>query len=190
MTTLVIVSGAPASGKTTISRRLENDLGIPVLAKDDIKEMLFDRLPQYDRDWSTIEGRMAIAMMYAGASQLLNAGYHVIVESSFNPEHSRPEIAQMIAGREIDVMEVYCTLEHEVRQQRWSERAQTTRHPGHMDSSVQELTVRTEDSPLYPDSAMSIDTGLSPPLYEDRYQEICAAIKETLGTGGRYETTN
>jgi len=50
--------------------------------------------------------------------------------------------------------------------------------------------VRTEDSPLYPDSAMSIDTGLSPPLYEDRYQEICAAIKETLGTGGRYETTN
>lgn len=187
---LVIVSGAPASGKTTISRRLEKDLGIPVLAKDDIKEMLFDRLPQYDRDWSTIEGRMAIAMMYGGASQLLDAGYHVMIESSFNLEHSRPEIEQMVANRAIDIVEVYCRLEQEVRQRRWDERTQTTRHPGHMDGPAHQLSVRIEDAPLFPDIALVIDTGLSPPDYEKRYQEIYATIKETLGTGGRYEATN
>jgi predicted kinase len=187
---LVIVSGAPASGKTTISRRLEKDLDVPVLAKDDIKEMLFDRLPQHDRDWSTIEGRMAISMMYAGAKQLLDAGYHIMIESSFNVEYSRPEIMQLVTDHSIGIIEVNCIVDHEVRQRRWSERAQTTRHPGHMDSATHQLSVRTEDEPLFPDLALVIDTGASPPLYEDRYQQICTAIQKTLGTGGRYETTN
>lgn len=187
---LVIVSGAPASGKTTISRQLEKDLEIPVLAKDDIKEMLFDRLPQYDRDWSTIEGRMAITMMYAGASHLLDAGYHAMIESSFNVDYSRQEIADIAARSGADVVEIYCTLAHDIRQQRWSERAQTTRHPGHMDSPTHMLSLRPEDAPLFPDTAMVIDTGLSPPAYAKRYQEICRTIKNTLGSGGRYETTN
>jgi adenylate kinase family enzyme len=39
---VVLVSGAPGSGKTTIAVPLAAELGLPLLSKDIIKEQLFD----------------------------------------------------------------------------------------------------------------------------------------------------
>lgn len=36
---LVIISGAPATGKSTLARRLADELGLFLLAKDDISEV-------------------------------------------------------------------------------------------------------------------------------------------------------
>ena len=40
----VVVSGLPASGKSTLSRRLATALSLPMLDKDDILEGLFESL--------------------------------------------------------------------------------------------------------------------------------------------------
>jgi hypothetical protein len=40
--TFVVVSGLPASGKTTLARRLADGLGLPLLDKDDILDRLFE----------------------------------------------------------------------------------------------------------------------------------------------------
>jgi adenylate kinase family enzyme len=40
MARLVIVSGAPGAGKTTLARRLAAELAMPLIVRDDIKEAL------------------------------------------------------------------------------------------------------------------------------------------------------
>ena len=52
MTDLMIILGCPASGKTSLARRLAAELTVPILSKNDIKEALFDVLGFADRERS------------------------------------------------------------------------------------------------------------------------------------------
>ena len=55
---LLIVNGLPGSGKTTLSRELAPRLGLPLISKDDIKELLFDQLGWSDREHSKLRARL------------------------------------------------------------------------------------------------------------------------------------
>lgn len=68
---IVLVSGAPAAGKTTCARLLAALLGFPLLSKDDIKEALWDALesPAGDRAWSRRVGDAAMEVLWALAAQ-------------------------------------------------------------------------------------------------------------------------
>src|SRR6185503_9635379 len=57
--TYVIVSGLPASGKSTLARRLAPLLSLPVLDKDDILEALFSSLGVGDAAWRAKLSRSA-----------------------------------------------------------------------------------------------------------------------------------
>jgi len=41
---LVIVGGAPGSGKTTLARKLAKRCAVPLIEKDDVKEAIADAL--------------------------------------------------------------------------------------------------------------------------------------------------
>jgi predicted kinase len=88
---LVIVTGLPATGKTSIARRLAQDLRLPLLSKDDIKESLFDNLGWSDREWSMKLGRASILLLYQLVERLLAAGVSAITETAFHPEWARDE---------------------------------------------------------------------------------------------------
>jgi len=52
--TLIVVSGAPGTGKSTIARALGADLRFPVLSLDPVKEALADVLGQGDVSWTVL----------------------------------------------------------------------------------------------------------------------------------------
>lgn len=171
---LIIVSGLPASGKTTLARRLSADSGIPLFSKDDLKELLFDVIPQKDRAWSTTQGSAAISMMYAGAKVFLEAGSSVIIESSFDPLLGRRDVNKLADETHCTIIELHCSLSYDERQKRWSHRAAHNRHPGHMDDPTHILSRQNpeDDVALYPDRAIFVDTGVSLEEYETRYASI------------------
>jgi ATPase family associated with various cellular activities (AAA) len=57
--TFVVVSGPPASGKTTLARAIAPALGLPLIAKDTIKEALMSVLPVPDIETSRAAGHFA-----------------------------------------------------------------------------------------------------------------------------------
>jgi AAA domain-containing protein len=73
---IVIVSGAPGSGKTTLAVPLAEALGFPLLAKDHIKEALFDALGATPGDLAVsrrIVGGAAMEVIWTLAARVARA---------------------------------------------------------------------------------------------------------------------
>ena len=61
---LIIVTGPVASGKTTLSQRLALDSRLPLLNRDHFKEIIFDGLGWSDRAWSQRVGATSYGLLY------------------------------------------------------------------------------------------------------------------------------
>jgi len=64
----VVVSGPPASGKSTLAPMLARELDLPLIAKDTIKDALMSVLPVPDVEASRQMGRAAVRAMLSPVS--------------------------------------------------------------------------------------------------------------------------
>jgi predicted kinase len=147
---LVIVGGAPATGKTTLARMLGTSLGLPVITKDDVKEALAAPFPTGDRDWSRQLGAAAYGALFAVAELILAAGHGLVLESNFRSGISDAPLLAL--ARLAPTVVVVCRVPDGLRRQRFEERAAIGRHRVHVDSAV--LDEWRED-----DSEFLIDIG-------------------------------
>ena len=65
----VVVDGPPASGKSTLAPQLAHALGLPLVAKDTIKDAFIAVLPPADVEGSRQVGRAAVGALLAVAAQ-------------------------------------------------------------------------------------------------------------------------
>ena len=118
----VVVSGLPASGKTTVARPLARALGLPLISKDAIKEALFDTLGFGDRERSKTLSRAADAVMVRVAQ-----GLNAAVLDNFWHAETASELLAPLSG---PMIEVFCSCDPDVALARFRSR---DRHPGHVD---------------------------------------------------------
>ena len=129
---LVLISGAPATGKTHLARRIADALPVVVIEKDSIKEILFDAMGEDDREWSRKLGRAAFALLRYLVESHLRARQSVVVEANFQRQYEGSWIAQMAESYGARVLELYCHADRETVLSRVARRAGTDeRHSGH-----------------------------------------------------------
>ncbi len=132
-TLLIIISGPPCAGKMTLARRIAKEFQLPLIAKDDIKESLFDRLGWKDREWSKLLGRAGYDLMFYFVESQLAAGRSHIVESNFS-EMAAQTFLELKSKYYFEPFQIQCRTAGRVLFQRFKERSKSgSRHPGHVD---------------------------------------------------------
>ena len=107
-TRIVVVTGPPASGKTTLALAVSERLGIPLIAKDGIKERLYEAFGSGDREWSRWLGRATYPLIFHFLEAHLRVGCSVVVEGTFGPESANGEFAQLHAQWPFHALQLFC----------------------------------------------------------------------------------
>jgi predicted kinase len=94
---LVIVSGAPASGKTTLAPLLADRLPLPLLAKDRLRQIFYAAFDAETLEESRRLLSPAFVVYYELISELLRAGVGVVAECNFHRGISEPELRPVAA---------------------------------------------------------------------------------------------
>jgi predicted kinase len=129
---LIIVNGLPASGKTTLSKRLGQDLHLPVFSRDGIYETLFDALSQDPMSTSPLMGSAAFSLFYYVIGSVLAAQQPVIIEQFFgHPELRTAELVELQHRYDFEPFQILCKADGNVLVERFLARvASGDRHAG------------------------------------------------------------
>ena len=160
---ILLVSGAPASGKSTLARALAHIFGYPLISKDAIKESLFDSLgthltrnldaPEDAAELSRMLSRAAMEVLWS----LAPGCPQVILEANFRPrsDYERERIVAL-QGRKLEVY-CHCTLQEASR--RFRERAtRTDHHPAHSMKVMSVELLEEYDRPVGLCPVIDVDT--------------------------------
>ena len=136
LATVLIITGLPGTGKTTLGEQLAQDLEWPFINKDGIKERLFDTLGWSDREWSKKLGIASVDLLYLFAERQLAVGQSFVMESNFHPEFANGEFQALAQKYPFKAVQVECFAEGEILFERFKARAlRPDRHPGHVEET-------------------------------------------------------
>jgi predicted kinase len=153
---IVLVSGPPGAGKTTLARPLAKALGFALLSKDDIKEPLFDTLGgvRGDHEASQRIGAASWEVLWALAPHIP----HLVLEANFHPnsayEHAR------LAALPGQIVEVYCRCPPAEVARRFAARAaRPEHHAAHYAGEVSQSVIVSEfGRPMGIGTVIEVDT--------------------------------
>ena len=178
---LVIVNGAPASGKTTLARRLANALRLPLLERDGLKEVLADHLEVTDLAQSEALTRAAVGVFYSLADELLQARVGMVLDQAYRRGQAEEQLRPLLAA--CQTVMVHCVVPPEENVRRYIARFERgERRPVHFDH---ERIARVRSGALRIDWRRSEPLELAVPTlhvdtldgYKPSFEEIVAFIR-------------
>ena len=133
---VIIVTGHPATGKTTLAHKFADELNLPLLWKDQTKESLSNTLGTGSDEWSRKSSGATWALLYQHIETLLKANVSFITEANFDPQYANAEWKRLASRYDFRPIQVLCESDPDVLLQRYIGRIQSgKRHAGHVDVS-------------------------------------------------------
>ena len=129
---LILMSGLPASGKSSFAEYAAKELSIPIIEKDEIKEFLFDTVGFRSHDEKTQLDIAASNIMMYTAGRIIDSGNSVILDNNFE-SRNLVNLNKLIAEHPCNVITVRFNGDVSVIYQRFLKRDKDpNRHPGHV----------------------------------------------------------
>ena len=136
MNTVILIAGLPASGKSTFATHLGKELGLPMLSKDRIKELLFDSLGFRSREEKVALSIAGTGLLYYYAESLMQTKQDFILETNFETVH-KPGLLRLLETYSYRSLTVRFGGDYEAVYRRYVEREQSEeRHAGHKTSKA------------------------------------------------------
>lgn len=186
---LIIVNGLPGTGKTTLTKRIASDVGLPAFSRDGLYETLYDALACESNGCPPLLGQASFTLLYAVTSSILAAGHSLIVEGFFgNPKLRGAEFLQLQLAHDFEPFQILCNADGEVLLARFLARMESEeRHAGHHSQDLawieqnKELLLQGHLPPLaLGGQLVEIDTTTPHRFdYADLLQHIHAALFHT-----------
>jgi predicted kinase len=131
---LIIVAGPPATGKSDLAGKIAGEFGLPMITKDEFKEILAETLGVTGPDWSNRLSAAGRKLAVHLARKLLDRGISVIIEANFTPQRDNAPLQHLTSDLDVAVVQVLCRTEGSVLMERFVRRAESgERHPIHLE---------------------------------------------------------
>ena len=128
---LIIIAGMPASGKSTISKKLSRHFGYPIIEKDEIKEELFDTVGFTCYAEKRRLDVAATAVLLRVTDALLAGGGSMILVNNFREDGS-DTVNALLDKHDVRCVTVFFKGDADVFYKRYVERdLRGARHLGH-----------------------------------------------------------
>lgn len=184
-TTVILITGHPATGKTTLAHYLAQGLGLPLLWRDGLKEKLADTLGGSTDEWSLKLSIASWELLYHLVETLLRAHISHMVESNFTPIYATPHWQALCERYSLQMIQLRCHVPPETVITRYHERIkQGQRHPIHrFVSDDVNYTALLQRGPMdwvdVPSTRLSIDTSGN---IDTNYPAIIEQLRKVLAS--------
>ncbi|NTW46111.1 MAG: AAA family ATPase [Candidatus Moranbacteria bacterium] len=136
---IILISGTPASGKSSLAKLIGNGFGLPVFSADSLKEVLFDHIdvPKPKTAERKKIGGASFELLYHIMERCLAAKTVAVCEAHFYPPWSEDRLKRILSEYDAEAFYIHCSADRSVIERRFRERASSAeRHPGHRDPEL------------------------------------------------------
>jgi predicted kinase len=180
---LIIISGPPSTGKTTLAKAIAEKFTIPLITKDNLKEILFDTIGWKDRSWSQRLGIASFAILHYLLDSFMSTSQSLIIEGNFKSEFESVEIKTRLKKFNYSAVQIMCQSDGKILFKRFKKRSESgQRHPGHCDTgNYHELKpdlLKGKYNPLDIDSSVIIfdSTNLNHLDYQSIFNQLSSLL--------------
>lgn len=118
---LIVITGPPASGKSTLAKLLAQQVHLPVLSRDELKEGYLQTLNQSHSEAGENIGIHIYESFFQIAELFVSKNISVIMEAAFQDKLWRPKLEPLL--EKVDIKIIVCKTKTELIQDRFLKRA-------------------------------------------------------------------